>query len=80
MRSILLEDRSVVDLLTADHTFLNERLARHYGISGVVGAQFRRVTLPEKERWGLLGKGAVLLRRLTHGPRDKLPHYAATRY
>jgi mono/diheme cytochrome c family protein len=62
LRSILLEDRSVVDLLTADHTFLNERLARHYGISGVVGAQFRRVTLGEKERWGLLGKGAVLLR------------------
>src|SRR5262245_31820002 len=50
LRSILLEDRSVVDLLTADHTFLNERLARQYGISGVVGAQFRRVTLPEKER------------------------------
>jgi len=62
LRSILLEDRSVVDLLTADHTFLNERLARHYGISGVYGAQFRRVTLAEKERWGLLGKGAVLLR------------------
>jgi len=62
LRSILLEDRSVVDLLTADHTFLNERLARHYGISGVIGAQFRRVTLTEKERWGLLGKGAVLLR------------------
>ena len=62
LRSILLEDRSVVDLLTADHTFLNERVARHYGISGVVGAQFRRVTLAEKERWGLLGKGAVLLR------------------
>jgi hypothetical protein len=62
LNSILLEDRSVVDLLTADHTFLNERLARHYGISGVVGAQFRRVTLAEKERWGLLGKGAVLLR------------------
>jgi len=62
LRSILLEDRSVVDLLTADHTFLNERVARHYGISGVVGTQFRRVTLTEKERWGLLGKGAVLLR------------------
>jgi len=62
IRSILLEDRSVVELLTADHTFLNERVARHYGISGVVGAQFRRVTLVEKERWGLLGKGAVLLR------------------
>ena len=58
--SIFLEDRSVVDLLTADHTFLNERLARHYGISGVAGTQFRRVTLAEKERWGLLGKAAVL--------------------
>jgi hypothetical protein len=52
----------VVDLLTADHTFLNERLARHYGISGVVGPQFRRVTLTDKERFGLLGKAAVLLR------------------
>jgi mono/diheme cytochrome c family protein len=62
LRSILLEDRSVVDLLTADHTFLNERLARHYGIPGVYGSQIRRVTLAEKERWGLLGKGAVLLR------------------
>ncbi|MBZ5677729.1 MAG: DUF1592 domain-containing protein [Acidobacteriia bacterium] len=60
--SILLEDRNVVDLLTADHTFLNERLARHYGISGVLGSQFRRVTLAEKERWGLLGKAAVQLR------------------
>jgi hypothetical protein len=60
--SIFLEDRSVVDLLTADHTFLNDRLARHYGISGVNGSQFRRVTLAEKERWGLLGKAAVLLR------------------
>jgi mono/diheme cytochrome c family protein len=62
LSSILLEDRSVVDLLTADHTYLNERLARHYGISGVLGGQFRRVTLAEKERWGLLGKGAMLLR------------------
>jgi hypothetical protein len=60
--SILLEDRDVVDLLTADHTFLNERLARHYGISGVLGSQFRRVTLTEKERWGILGKAAVQLR------------------
>jgi mono/diheme cytochrome c family protein len=62
LSSILLEDRSVVDLLTADHTFLNERLARHYGIPGVIGAQFRRVTLVDKDRFGLLGKGAVLLR------------------
>ena len=60
--SIFLEDRSVVDLLTANHTFLNERLARHYGISGVLGTQFRKVTLTEKERVGLLGKAAVLMR------------------
>jgi hypothetical protein len=60
--SIFSEDRNVVDLLTADHTYLNERVARHYGISGVAGTQFRRVTLVEKERWGLLGKAAVLMR------------------
>jgi mono/diheme cytochrome c family protein len=60
--SLFSEDRSVVDLLTADHTFLNERLARHYGIPGVVGPQFRRVTLTNKERFGLLGKAAVQLR------------------
>jgi len=47
LSSILLEDRSIVDLLTADYTFLNERVARHYGISGVVGTQFRRVTLAQ---------------------------------
>ncbi|MBV8843951.1 MAG: DUF1592 domain-containing protein [Bryobacterales bacterium] len=60
--SILLEDRSVLDLLTANHTFLNERLARHYGVSGVLGNQFRQVTLADNTRFGLLGKGAVLLR------------------
>jgi mono/diheme cytochrome c family protein len=60
--SILLEDRNVVDLLTADHTFLNDRLARHYGISGITGSQFRRVTLTDQARWGLLGKAAVLMR------------------
>jgi hypothetical protein len=60
--SILLEDRSVIELLTSDHSFLNEELARLYGVSGVVGPQFREVTLTEKERAGLLGKGAVLLR------------------
>lgn len=60
--SIFSEDRNVVDLLTADHTFLNDRLARHYGISGVTGGQFRRVTLAEKERWGILGKAAVQLK------------------
>jgi len=60
--SVLLEDRSVADLLTADHTFLNERLARHYGLDTVFGPQFRRVTLDDPNRWGLLGKGAVLLK------------------
>ena len=60
--SILLEERNVVDLLTADHTFLNDRLARHYGIAGVTGPQLRRVTLTNKERFGLLGKAAVLMR------------------
>src|SRR5882757_2107317 len=61
LRSILLEDKNVEDLLTADYTFLNERLARHYGIKTVPGAQFRRVHLEDENRYGLLGKGAVLL-------------------
>jgi len=60
--SILLEDHSVLELLTSDHTFLNERLARHYGVTGVFGPQFREVALTEKERDGLLGKAAVLMR------------------
>jgi len=60
--SLFSEDRSVAELLAADYTFLNERLARHYGISGVTGAQFRRVTLTDKARFGLLGKAAVQLR------------------
>jgi cytochrome c5 len=53
-------DRSINDLLTADTTFLNEQLARHYGISGVYGSHFRRVTLTDENRWGLLGKASVL--------------------
>jgi len=59
--SIVREDRNVLDLLTADYTFVNERLAKHYGIPNVYGSQFRRVTLgPEFDpRRGLLGKGAV---------------------
>jgi hypothetical protein len=60
--SVLLDDRGVGDLLTANHTFLNERLARHYGVSSVLGPQFRRVTLEDPRRFGLLGKGAMLLR------------------
>jgi Protein of unknown function (DUF1592)/Protein of unknown function (DUF1588)/Protein of unknown function (DUF1587)/Protein of unknown function (DUF1585)/Protein of unknown function (DUF1595)/Cytochrome C oxidase, cbb3-type, subunit III len=59
--SIVREDRSVVDLLTADYTFLNERLARHYGIPHIYGSQFRRVTLDDEARKGLLGKGAILV-------------------
>jgi mono/diheme cytochrome c family protein len=60
--SILLEDRSVVDLLTAKHTFVNQRLAQHYGIQGVTGVQFRRIELTDETRFGLLGKAAVLMR------------------
>jgi hypothetical protein len=58
--SIIREDRSVLDLLTADYTFVNERLARHYGIPNVYGSQFRRVTLPDENRRGLLGQGSML--------------------
>ncbi|HWW88565.1 MAG TPA: DUF1592 domain-containing protein, partial [Vicinamibacterales bacterium] len=60
--SIIREDRNVLDLLTADYTFVNERLARQYGIPNVYGSQFRRVTLPPQldSRRGLLGKGAFL--------------------
>lgn len=56
----LKEDRSVVDLLTSNETFLNQQLARHYGISNVYGSHFRRVTLTDENRWGLLGKASVL--------------------
>jgi hypothetical protein len=59
--SIQREDRSVLDLLTANYTFVNERLALHYGIPNVRGPEFRRVLLPESYRYGLLGKGAILL-------------------
>jgi hypothetical protein len=61
VRSILVEDRSVLDFLTADHTFVNERLALHYGLPYIRGQGFRRVTLPDPGRFGLLGKGAVLM-------------------
>jgi hypothetical protein len=59
--SIIREDRNVLDLLTADYTFVNERLARHYGIPNVYGSRFRRVTLTDDARLGLLGKGSILL-------------------
>jgi cytochrome c5/uncharacterized membrane protein YgcG len=59
--SIFQEDRSVLDLLTADYTFLNERLAAHYGIPDVRGTQMRRVALTDSKRFGLLGKGGMLM-------------------
>jgi len=61
VESVFREDRSVLELLTADYTFVNERLALHYGIPNVRGERFRRVTLADPNRWGLLGKGSVLL-------------------
>ena len=59
--SIIREDRSVLDLMNADYTFVNERLARHYGIANVFGSDFRRVSLADDARRGILGKGAILL-------------------
>jgi mono/diheme cytochrome c family protein len=61
MGSIFQENRSVLDLLTSNYTYANERLARHYGIPDVLGDEFRRVTLPDSKRYGLLGKGAELM-------------------
>ena len=61
MDSVLRGDQSVLKLLNADYTFVNERLARHYGVPDVVGNRFRRVELADRARWGLLGKGGVLL-------------------
>jgi hypothetical protein len=60
-QNLVKEDRSVLDLLSADFTFLNERLARHYGIKGVIGSEFRRVTYPDTSRRGLLGQGTMLV-------------------
>jgi hypothetical protein len=59
--SIFREDRNVIDFLNADYTFLNERVALHYGINDIKGSRFRRVTLPQSARRGLLGKAAVLM-------------------
>ena len=58
--SIVLEDRSAIDLLTADYTFVNERLAKHYGIPNIYGMQFRRVPVADNARRGLLGHGSIL--------------------
>jgi mono/diheme cytochrome c family protein len=59
-KSVMDEDRNVVDLMTADFTYLNERLAKHYGMPDIYGSQFRRVTVGDARR-GLLGKGAILM-------------------
>lgn len=59
--SIFREDRSVLDLLTASHTYLNENLALHYGINDIRGKRFRRAELADANRWGLFGKGGVLM-------------------
>lgn len=58
--SIIRDDRSALDLFRADYTFLNERLARHYGMDGVYGDHFRRVALADPSRYGLLGQGSIL--------------------
>jgi hypothetical protein len=58
--SIIAENRSVLDLLNADYTFVNERLARHYGIPNVYGTDFRRVAITDERRRGLLGQGSIL--------------------
>jgi hypothetical protein len=58
--SVIREDRNVLDLMTADYTFVNERLARHYGMPGIYGSQFRRVMVTDEARKGLLGKGSIL--------------------
>jgi hypothetical protein len=60
VESVMREDRSILDLLTADYTFVNERLARHYGFPNVYGSQFRRVPVADEARRGLLGQGSIL--------------------
>ena len=58
--SIVREDRSILDLITADYTFVNDRVAKHYGITNINGANFRRVTIADENRRGLLGHGSIL--------------------
>ncbi len=60
IESMLREDRSVVDLLDSDYTFVNERLADHYGIEGIYGSEFRRIKITDDRRKGLLGQGSIL--------------------
>ena len=58
--SMIREDRPIPELLSADYTFINQRLAEHYGIPGIYGNRFRRVTLEDENRFGLLGQGSIL--------------------
>lgn len=60
LADVMRSDKSVLELLTADYTFVNERLARHYGWPGIYGEQFRRVKVPDEHRRGLLGHGSIL--------------------
>jgi len=69
--SIVREDRNVLDLMTADYTFVNERLAKHYGIPNIYGTDFRRVSVPGAARKGLLGHGSFLL--VTSAPNRTSP-------
>src|SRR5687767_3319954 len=59
--SLVRDDRSLLDLLSADYTFVNERLARHYGFQGIVGREFRRVKYPDARRQGILAQGTMLV-------------------
>ena len=82
--SIVREDRSILDLITADYTFVNERIARHYGIANINGENFRRVTLTDENRRGLLGQGSILaldLGRRSHvaGAARQVDHGSAAR-
>jgi hypothetical protein len=60
-KNLVREDRSILELLNADYTFVNEKLAKHYGISNVVGREFRRVTYPDATRRGIFGQGTMLV-------------------
>ena len=72
IRNLIQENRSILDLLGADYTYLDETLARHYGIPGVIGPGFRRVTLPpDSNRGGLLTQGSILM--LTSHPTATSP-------
>jgi hypothetical protein len=77
--SQLRQDRDPIELWNADYTFLNERLARHYQVAGVTGAQFRRVVLSAPERAGLLGHASVLMATSRHGNGDAPYTSPATR-